>query len=567
MHIFALFSLLASLVTLLLGTFVLYRNTKGAINWMFFLYSFAGSLAAFAEFGYRQAETLARAALWIQLAFFWIFAIPLELHFMLYFTERQALLKKRWTYVLLYAPAVIFVILWVAGIIPLTPVRVYWGWTYARAENLFLALLGMYVGVVSLYELVLCAEYYLFKARRQKRRQAGLILAGMAFTLSLVLISEPGWMFTFFKIQLPRLTAVGFVVESILLTYAIWKYHLFPLTSSSAADSIISTLADALLLVTPDGKIATVNRTTLALLDYTQEELLGMSIDQVFTVAEVEQHGQIWHEQIFLAGTLLDIETTFQGREGKEVAVSLSIALVYNDQGEVQGVSYVARDLTERKLAEDKIKASLFEKEVLLKEIHHRVKNNLQVISSLLMLQSDSVGDERVSAALNESRNRVYSMAVIHETLYQSENLARVDFAKYTQKLIDYLLLSYSVDQQSIVLNVNIIDISLSIDLSIYCGLIINELLSNAFKYAFPDGQKGEISIDLSYAADRQLLLTIADNGVGLPPDLEIDKNESLGLQLVSMLAEQVQGQLSIERELGTTYRLLFSVDPADPVG
>ena len=227
-------------------------------------------------------------------------------------------------------------------------------------------------------------------------------------------------------------------------------------------------------------------------------------------------------------------------------------------------VLYVAaHNITERKQAEEQIKASLREKETLLQEIHHRVKNNLAIISSLLELQSDAIWDEPARAAFQESQNRVRAMARIHEHLYRSQDLARVDMAEYVEGVVDYLSQSYGV--YTIALQIDVSDVALDIDTAIPCGLIINELVSNALKHAFPpDWQRPESGQNQVRVAlrldDGQCKLTVSDNGAGLPADLNIKGQESLGLRLVNILSRQLKGVLEMNREGGTTFCLTFAI-------
>ena len=222
----------------------------------------------------------------------------------------------------------------------------------------------------------------------------------------------------------------------------------------------------------------------------------------------------------------------------------------------------------ERRRAEEAVRASLREKEVLLKEIHHRVKNNLQVISSLLNLQSHTVQDQQAHELLRESQNRVRSMAMIHERLYRSPDLARVDLAEYTKGLVASLLRSYSA-KEGVMSSVDApAPVLLAIDSAIPCGLIINELVSNSLKYAFPNGKSGQVCVHLSQDDKGQVStgqvstghvsLVVADNGVGLPSDLDFRETESLGLQLVTALVEQLEGTIELDRSNGTAFRISF---------
>jgi len=217
------------------------------------------------------------------------------------------------------------------------------------------------------------------------------------------------------------------------------------------------------------------------------------------------------------------------------------------------------RNISERKRAEDQIKASLQEKEVLLKEIHHRVKNNLQVISSLLNLQIGYIEDKHSIDVLKESRNRVKSMALIHGKLYESKDLSRIDFAEYIQNLAGCLFRSYGVIPGVITLKINAGDVLLGIDTAIPCALIINELISNSLKHAFPAGSKeSEIRISLRSDNDNKFTLIISDNGVGFPKDLHFRNTETLGLQLVMTFVKQLRGTIELDESGGTEFKITF---------
>ena len=218
----------------------------------------------------------------------------------------------------------------------------------------------------------------------------------------------------------------------------------------------------------------------------------------------------------------------------------------------------IVRDVTGRRDAEEKIKASLREKEVMLKEIHHRVKNNLQVVSSLLNIQSRYVTAPDDAELFKEGQNRVQAMALVHEKLYQSSDLARIDFSSYLDSLMKNLFYSYALGRDNLVMQTDIQPILMSVDVAVPCGLIVNELISNSLKHAFPGGRAGEIQIRI-YEADRRVVLEIADNGVGLPANYDLHTSESLGLQLVNLLVEQLDGSISLEREKGTKFTIAFS--------
>ncbi|MCJ7600100.1 MAG: PAS domain-containing protein, partial [Desulfobulbaceae bacterium] len=213
-------------------------------------------------------------------------------------------------------------------------------------------------------------------------------------------------------------------------------------------------------------------------------------------------------------------------------------------------------EITERKRAEEALLRSLKEKEVLLKEIHHRVKNNMQVIHSLLNLQAKGIADSKIRAMFEESRNRVRSMAMIHEKLYRSMDLAHIDFKKYLESFVQGIADTYKRD--GVVLSVDMESIALDVNVGIPCGLIVNELISNSFKYAFPEGRKGVIRVGLNKNSTGNYVLIVEDNGIGLPADVDIRNTPSLGLQLVNMLTEQLRGTLEFSRSEWTSYSITF---------
>ncbi|MGD1713553.1 PAS domain S-box protein [Dapis sp. BLCC M172] len=223
-------------------------------------------------------------------------------------------------------------------------------------------------------------------------------------------------------------------------------------------------------------------------------------------------------------------------------------------------IQAVIRDITERKRNEEQIKASLAEKEVLLKEIHHRVKNNLQVISSLLRLQSRYIEDENVMEMLKESQNRVRSMALVHEHLYQSKDLSRIDFSEYIRNLASHIFKAYEVKTRGVKLNVKVVPVFLNIDTVVPCGLIINELVSNSLKYAFPEESLGDIFIDLNYDHNNEnkFILQVGDNGIGFPEGLDYKNSGSLGLRLVFSLVRQLKGEIERVNAVGTVFKITF---------
>lgn len=263
-------------------------------------------------------------------------------------------------------------------------------------------------------------------------------------------------------------------------------------------------------------------------------------------------------EKLKKEGILKDYEYELITKSGKKINVLLSAKL----DGDV--ISVMMRDITSEKIAQEQLKKALREKEMLLKEIHHRVKNNLMTISSLLNVQSQFIEDEKTVEVLKKSQTRAHSMALIHERLYGSKtDYKSVNFGEYIRNLTKDIFNTYLVDKGGINLNLHVEDLDLDINTTIPLGLILNELISNCIKYAFPDGKKGEINIEFKLE-DGFFVLEVNDNGVGFPKDLDFKNTKSLGLQLVKGLTDQIDGSLEMHTNGGTTFRVKFQEDRHD---
>ncbi len=221
-------------------------------------------------------------------------------------------------------------------------------------------------------------------------------------------------------------------------------------------------------------------------------------------------------------------------------------------------LALVQDQLAERQLAERQLTSSLEEKGVLLKEIHHRVKNNMQLISSLLSLQSGYITDEATLLAMRDSKDRIKAMALVHEKLYGSEDLAMVDFDGYAESLVSGLFRSYGAETTEITTRLEIQKLAVDVDTAVSCGLIINELVSNALKYAFAPQKGGEILIELCQENSDHLILKVEDNGVGFPAEVDFRETDSLGLQLVCMMVEQLEGEIELDSSNGSRFQIIF---------
>ena len=254
------------------------------------------------------------------------------------------------------------------------------------------------------------------------------------------------------------------------------------------------------------------------------------------------------------------------------VAVMAAVLIVYQIQKRKieSKTAELRRELFERQVAEkellasdQKLRQSLAEKEALLKEIHHRVKNNLQIVSSLLYLQEESMQDPKGLEILRESQNRVKSMALIHEQLYGTDNLAKIDFGRYLQSLTANLFSAYGVDPACLRLTIDADDISIGVEIAVPCGLIVNELVSNAIKHAFPQGTGGTIEIIIRMLNIGQMEIVVDDDGVGMAAKSAGSDSPSLGLRLVDMLTTQLDGRSSVETDRGTRFSIIITIPKA----
>ena len=252
-------------------------------------------------------------------------------------------------------------------------------------------------------------------------------------------------------------------------------------------------------------------------------------------------------------------EFIFHHADGNRIMVEASASPVYNTNNQIMAVAVIFQDITKRKQAENRIRAALKEKEVLFKEIHHRVKNNMQIIQSLLSLQSNEIKEIEHKKPLIDSNNRIKSMALIHEILYRSDDMVVLDIKTYFKEIVQHLLKIYHEPGIKVTFNLDIDPVGMDMDLSIACGLIINELVSNALKYAFVSDPKGFLLISLKTISAREALMIIRDNGKGLPADLDLNTSDSLGLKIVKILVEgQLKGHMMVKNDKGALIKIYF---------
>jgi two-component sensor histidine kinase len=258
-------------------------------------------------------------------------------------------------------------------------------------------------------------------------------------------------------------------------------------------------------------------------------------------------------------GIVTDFVTEFRKKDGTRFWISTTARVVRGELGECRYYEGMSLDITNRKILEDRVREDIREKSVLLKEIHHRVKNNLQIIVSLLNLQSGNMKDRKVLAAFEEIRHRVYSMALLHEKLYKSENFADVPFKEYLSTLCRDLVAAFGATDR-LKMDFDLEEIDLSIDTAVPCGLIVNELITNAIKHAFPKGRKGLIRVRFRRMKGKSAELTVRDDGTGLPAGFNPARAATLGLKIIHILTDQINGKLHVRSGKGAEFRLVFPI-------
>jgi PAS domain S-box-containing protein len=405
------------------------------------------------------------------------------------------------------------------------------------AEKTFGAWLWIFIGYA--YLVLLTGAFLFFTqirtcSRPSHRRQTSILVIGAMIPWGATVLLSFG-LNPFPHLDL---TLVALTMTNLIVAFAIFHFRLGDVVPL-AREIIFESMNDSIIVLDTEHNIVDANPAA--------QKLLGGGSELIGNPAEI-----VWPEWSSkgldnIAGSkeiILDEQRIYD--------VTVSPLVDWRDRTVSKVVAL--RDVTDRKRSEN-LKQSLEEKEILLQEIHHRVKNNIQVISSLIQLQSRHIKDEKYREMFKESRDRIRSMALVHERLYQSENLANIDFNKYIRDLAYNLRRSYGAT--GIVLNVEC-DVSLGIDTAIPCGLIINELISNSLKHAFPGNREGEIRI-VFHSLNENIELIVCDNGVGLPDGMDFRNTESLGLHLVTILAEgQLRGEISVDTSKGTMFRIVF---------
>ncbi len=314
-----------------------------------------------------------------------------------------------------------------------------------------------------------------------------------------------------------------------------------------------------------EGRFIDANTAALNMLGYTKEDLRSFTISSLIAEDQLPMVRERIEEIKETGFQRTPTQFKVKKKDGNYIWVEIDASAIYRE-GKPSAIQGIVRDITERKRMEEQAKTSLGEKEVLLKEIHHRIKNNLQIISSLLDMHSLRTSDPQTIDLLKEARAKIQAMALIHSQLYQSNQLARVDMKRYIQELVDHLSHVYANRKNSITYDLEHSDIYLPISQAIPCALVLHEVGSNAFKHAFKERQKGVIKISMQKSGNDKILTKVEDDGIGIPEEINIYKTDSMGLKLVrNLVQEQLKGNIRIIRDNGTKVFIEFKVLKEEP--
>jgi PAS domain S-box-containing protein len=319
---------------------------------------------------------------------------------------------------------------------------------------------------------------------------------------------------------------------------------------------VASETGNAVLVFDANKELEWINEGFTRMTGYTKDDLLRLRGSNILKVTYNSEMSNILDSCVRDKKSFI-YETKMLRKNGEEFWTSSTLTPVFTEKGDLKNIVVIDTDITLRKLMEEQIRESLEEKGILLKEIHHRVKNNLQIIISLFNLQTSYINDAGAAKALKEGQDRIRTMALIHERFYQSQGESRIDFDDYIKRLCETIFQNQGAAAKKIKLNIEAEKISLDIDTAVPCGLIINELVSNAIRHAF-NGNNGEILVKFMQLPDKKYCLIVKDNGKGLPPGVDYKKSDSLGIQLVQALTDQIEGSIQVENEMGLTVKVEF---------
>lgn len=332
--------------------------------------------------------------------------------------------------------------------------------------------------------------------------------------------------------------------------------------SENRYQNLVETMNEGLAIIDINNKLTYVNPKLIQMTGYSRKELIDRTIFDFFGEEDIMIISDHFSKHKKGLSGLFEME--WRKKDGSKLYTMISTQPILDEQGNNSGSSAVVTDITDLKKYEKELESrteslekALKEKESLMRELHHRVKNNLQIISAITIMQEETV-DEKQKNVFKEYQNRIKSMAKIHEILYRSEDIEYIDMEGYILNLIQNLILSYNVDQERIKIDLKIENLDLNISKAMHYGLIINELISNAIKYAFPGDRKGKLSVTIKKTHEDRIILIVEDNGIGMPSEINYTNPSTMGLKIIKTSTDQLKGEIILEKNKGTKWKIIF---------
>ncbi|UTB32928.1 MAG: ATP-binding protein [Methanobacterium sp. ERen5] len=543
--IYAILLLISTSITLYIS-FYSWNKRLNPNAYLFSLVMGAVSIWSICEALQMASAGIDIKILWNQLSYVGIvFVGPFFLLFTMSYTDNKKYLNKKFAALLSIVPLLILVLIatnpWYGLIWPsVTPTS-----NDPMALLVYGRGIGFFINIAYTYILLGAGVLLLLQSiiRNPKvfQKQALMIL----FATIIPIFANVVYLFGYSPVIGLDPTPFAFTLSGVLVAYSIFKYKLLDIVPI-AYKKLFNKMGSGALVIDSERGIVDINRSAMEILKI-KSNFEGENVEETLTqFKELYPLQKIPNE----SKKEIEIETP------EKIWLDTLVTSLENKKQHI-GWLITFSNISVRKKAEESIQKSLEEKEMLLKEIHHRVKNNLMVISSLLSLQSRYIKDEVSKNIFKESQNRARSMALIHELLYQSTDLKRIDFGKFINTLTGELYRIYISNQNLIKLNVDVKSVMVDINTAIPLGLIVNELVSNSMKHAFPDGRNGNIEIKFC-SADDNYTLVVEDDGVGFPEDIDLDNTDSLGLRIVNSLTEQIDGELLLDKTSGSKFIIKF---------
>ncbi|MGD2249156.1 MAG: histidine kinase N-terminal 7TM domain-containing protein [Candidatus Methanofastidiosia archaeon] len=532
-----------SIVSIILGVYIWwrFRRSWAIVGALLILASAEWTLGYALELG---SGTLSLKIFWNKVQFIGIAIIPVSwLLYMLHYTGHEKWITRRTVTLLSIIPSITLLLVFTNEYHTLI-----WTSFFLDTEGPFPVLhqthgIWFWFHIGYSYILIMCGFFPLVQMVLQEhllfRWQTLLFIIGSLVPFGGNILQLSGLN----PVPHLELTPLGFPATIVVIVLSILFLRLGDIVPV-AREIIIEGMSDSVIVLDADNHIIDLNPAA--------QQLMGTDC-----IGQPIQCWPHWSDLKVLTDHQAASEEIMVGPKDNQRVFDVRISSLTDWRDNLVSQIIVLRDITERKKVEEKIKSSLKEKEVLLREIHHRVKNNLQIVSSLLNLQSQYIKDKEYTNMINESQNRIRSMALIHEKLYQSEELARINADEYIKTLVKELFRSYAVNTNWVTPTMDIEDIPLSVDTAIPLGLIINELVSNSLKHAFPH-KKGEIKV-IFHSSNGDMCLSVIDDGIGLPGNINFKTTKTLGLRLVTILAkDQLDGDIELNRAKGTAFHITF---------